>query len=423
MLTGLPNRNYAKQCLDKFFKLNTPFQAIIINLSEFRSINDIFGSDLGDACLSILVTRIKKLPGDAMRLTGGKFLWLPSQAQNEHSLVIVKSQLEAEVMIEGVLLQTRIAFGLLNCPDDAQNSETVFRRFTLLVEATREAYQDIAKFDEKIEATYLRRLDIITQLRLALASEQGQLSLVYQPKLSFRSHTTDKVEALLRWKHPRLGNVAPDEFIKIAEDAGLIHLVTRWVAEQAMKDAIWFTRSGFALEIAINVSANDLSNNNFFHHISSRLNFYDLNAKTLSFEITETAMLEDSVAIDNLRDFKEAGFNIAIDDFGTGYSSFSYLLSFPATSLKIDKRFVQTLSTSKENKLVCTRMIQIAQDLKLDVIAEGIEDNKSFGMLSDLGCNYGQGYFICRPKDKHSLLLWLGEQKTFSAHNSGQQNV
>jgi diguanylate cyclase (GGDEF)-like protein len=409
-VTLIHNRKFIKKSVEQKFELKESFEAIAVNLSDFRHINDVFGYELGDKCLLEIAKRITELAGVCARLTGGKFVWLPARPPSDIELKRLLEGLNQSIETDGVLIPVKVVIGQLKCPDEAENPETFFRRLAIVLEHSKQEDVSIARFSSEIEQSYLRRLSIIGNLRKALAFNQDELSLVYQPKLSLLSSPTKKFEALIRWNNPSLGAVPPDEFIQIAEDAGLINTLTFWVIDKAIQDILELKLTYNLVEIALNISIVDVLNPKLIPYLRNKMMDSGLENSNLTLELTESLFAkEPDKIIANLVDIKNAGFNIAIDDFGTGYSSLSYLSRFPADTLKLDKSFVMTLATSKTNQIMCKRILQLAKDFSLEVVAEGIEDQQALEHLKDYGCDWAQGYYICKPTDLNGIKAWLRE--------------
>ncbi len=411
-LTELFNRGYLKQVIDQHFTNKHEFQAIGVNINGFRSINDVFGYDTGDACLKLIAQRVKELGGVAARVTGGEIIWLPSQTQSKDDLRQLKSALEHNIEINGSTINLKIVMGILNIPQDASSAEDLYRRMNIVIDEAHSIQTFILYYDREQELRYLRRLSIASELKNTLDKNDGQLSLVYQPKKAMsasESHTTTPyLEALTRWNSPRLGQVAPDEFVSIAEQAGFVKSLSRWVVRSVVRDLLTFSQAGLTFNIAINISADDVLDSTLLTYIESLLSEAGFGNERILLELTERVIVKNpDTAIASLNAFKNAGFKIAIDDFGTGYSSLSYLTKLPIDILKIDRSFVCDLTRDASLQAICNTIINLASDLNMTVVAEGIEDQNSMEILRELGCQWGQGYFICKPLPINKLIVWM----------------
>jgi diguanylate cyclase (GGDEF)-like protein len=412
ILTSLYNRHHIKTMLSDIYLQNKPFLAVGINIFGFRGINDIFGYHNGDLCLQELAKRVDLLDGLAARLTGGELLWVPNYEVDIAQIEKIKETLEQPINTDGVVINLKVAIGLLNCPGDARDAEELFRRMNIVLDEAQITRQFILPYDAGLEERYLRRLSIITELKTTLNSQQNELNLFYQPKLSLVDQRTTSVEALIRWNSKKLGFVSPEDFIAIAEHAGFIETVTEWVIERAIQDAQRFEEVGMDISIAINLSARDVMSDTTLSLIKRKLLAYQVEPNKLSFEITEGDIVRDQEkAITQLEAFRDFGFKIAIDDFGTGYSSMAYLQKLPVNTIKIDKSFVLELDTQQGDQHIVKTVLELADRFNLTVVAEGIENVTALALLKEWGCDWAQGYYISKPIDSDSLIKWLHANK------------
>lgn len=413
-LTKLLNRGYLKRVIDQRLQSQDSFQAIGINIRGFRSINDVFGYEAGDACLTHIAERVKQFGGVAARVTGGEIIWLPGEQHDQASLLELQSRLEKDVVLKGIAIKLKIIIGVLHLPQDATGAEDLYRRMNIVIDEAHASKTFLLYYSEHQEQRYLRRLSIISELKETLDSDSGQLSLVYQPKIALGTQKHEcandlfHLEALARWEHPALGRVSPDEFVSVAEHAGFINLLTRWVIKTVIADLISFRESGIKVNMAINICADDVLDVSLLPYLQDSLAQAGLGSDSVLLELTERVILKNPKrSIERLLTIKEAGFKIAIDDFGTGYSSLSYLSKLPIDILKIDKSFVLNLAEHNELQAICKTILTLAQNLNMEVVAEGIEDQASMQILTDFGCKWGQGYHICKPLAKTDVITWI----------------
>lgn len=425
-LTNLLTRNHVGSLIDKRLassnNSHSQFIAFVINIVGFRDINDIFGYQYGDQCLIQLAYRIEKLGGVSARLAGGEFLWLPRNGANytsQHAKTEIKEFLQQPMNFEGVVVRFELAIGTIACPTHASSAEHLFRLSNIVIDEALLDTTGIVDYQDQFEQKYIRRVQIISRLKQALENNSDHLALHYQPKLHLESQTVRSAEALIRWSDPVLGFVPPDEFISIAEGAGLISELTNWVINRAILDACALRRKDVNLSIAVNLSAKDIANPELLEDIKKRLARASLPVSALSFEITESDLVEDAQkAREYLQAFKDSGYELAIDDFGTGYSSLAYLKTFPVNTLKIDKSFVLNLSESQDDRDIVETIVQLAQKFKLKTVAEGVEDRNSLAILHHLGCTWIQGYYICKPLPLVALYSWLSDKKSHKWTNT-----
>ncbi|MEC7633274.1 MAG: EAL domain-containing protein, partial [Pseudomonadota bacterium] len=247
-----------------------------------------------------------------------------------------------------------------------------------------------------------------TELKRALASQQNELSMVYQPKIDLQTMKVCSMEALIRWNNSVLGFVPPDEFITIAEQAGLIEQVTTWVMKQTISDLAYFRGMGYGFTVAMNLSTQDIQNKVLLGKLVSLLTQEGLSPEALELEITESDLVADaSLAIENLNELTARGFHFAIDDFGTGYSTLAYLKNLPVKTIKIDKSFILSLASDENDQQIVHTVLSLANVFNLKVVAEGVEDVASLEILKDWGCDIVQGYYISRPLSRSDLEDWL----------------
>ena len=407
LLTRVNNRYHIEKVIDDKLQLGHSFQAIGINIFDFRGINDIFGYHSGDICLKELAGRVSALGGLAARLTGGELLWIPDSAQSHEQLQQLKHALEQPVDAAGVVINMKIALGVIACPLNADTAQMLFKRMNIVLDEAQVTHKLLLSFDPAIEQRYLRRLAIIVELKKVLVGQQQELSLAYQPKLNIGANKIKSVEALIRWNSPTLGFVSPDDFIGIAEQAGFIDKVTDWVINRAISDGQLMLAAGVEVCIAVNLSANDVVNPDLLPRVIAQLEQRNLPRSLLSFEITESDVVKDpDKAILHLSAFKEYGFTLAIDDFGTGYSSMAYLKNLPVDTLKVDKSFILKLNTQVGDQNIVQTVLKLAKSFGMDVVAEGVENQQSLNMLQQWGCEYAQGYHICKPIAVDALIEW-----------------
>ncbi|MFA3791583.1 EAL domain-containing protein [Aliiglaciecola sp. SL4] len=412
LLTDLQNRYQIRDVITEKFASQQAFQIVGANILGFRGVNDIFGYQNGDNCLQAVASRIKQLGGQSARLNGGEFLWIPDTILSVEKLKQVQKEIEKPIMIGDVVMNIKLAVGVLSCPDDCEDTDSVFKRLNITLDEARTSSDLMISYQEDIEKRYTRRLAIISELKHALVSATSELKMVYQPKLDLKSGQVTHAEALIRWNSASLGFVPPDEFIGIAEHAGLIGQVTDFVIRTAIADAKKVLDSGLEICIAINLSAKDILNTSLLDTIEEHLKSYGVNASCLSFEITESDLVADPhKAVAELTRYRDMGFSLAIDDFGTGYSSLAYLKQLPVSELKIDKSFVLNLVDQSSDQQIVQTILELAHNFNLGVIAEGVENQQSLNLLKQWGCDWVQGYHVCRPIEVEDMLQWCLQNK------------
>jgi EAL domain-containing protein (putative c-di-GMP-specific phosphodiesterase class I) len=252
------------------------------------------------------------------------------------------------------------------------------------------------------------RLTLTAELRSAI--ERNELVLHYQPKINLRSGSCNRVEALVRWQHPVRGLIPPDQFIPLAEQTGLIKPLTNWVLGAAIRQCRAWRDSGLEIAVGVNLSMRNLHDPELVEHVVHVLNSYRVPASALKVEVTESALMTDPHrALDSLVRLRAIGVEVAIDDFGTGHASLSYLKQMPVEEIKLDRSFVRDMRTDKNDFTIVRSTIELAHDLGLRVIAEGVEDQATLDLLAELGCDLAQGYHMSRPLTEGDLRRWLAE--------------
>lgn len=419
MLTRLYNRTYMEELIQQRLDNGEAIQVIGININDFRTINDLYGYSNGDFCIVTIAERIKRWGGTAARLSGGELVWFANEPLSDEQLETFHTILEQPVATQRLVMPVKLVFTIVNCPQDATNAQDLFRRMNILLDEAEHNGHWLLSFTADVEQRYLRRLNIITELKEVLQSEQSELSMVYQPKVDLKSGQVSGLEALIRWNSQRLGFVPPDEFIEIAEQAGFIEQVTDWVLNQVVLDILALRAQQIYLKPAVNLSTQDIQNRALLERLIQLLDSNGLSARDITLEITESDLVADAkVAIDNLQYLQDKGFGIAIDDFGTGYSSLAYLKHLPVSAIKIDKTFVLNLSTDTDDQQIVHTVLSLSNVFNLEVVAEGVEDAEAMAILADWGCDTAQGYFISRPLPLTGLIDWLSTTDYYSTKES-----
>lgn len=408
VLTGLFNRNYVENYFESEINKERALQVVAITVIGFRTINDLYGYSNGDNTLKALAQRLQRWPGISARLAGGEVLYISHESLNDEQLETLKHILEQPVESNLIAIPLKVAMAVLECPQDAFTSEELFRKMNIVTDEAIHSDKWCVRYRAELEDKYNRRLSITTELKRALASQQNELSMVYQPKIDLVTMKVCSMEALIRWNSSVLGFVPPDEFITIAEQAGLIEQVTSWVMKQTISDLAYFRERGYDFTVAMNLSTQDIQNKVLLSNLVSLLNEKGLSPDALELEITESDLVADaSLAIENLNELTARGFHFAIDDFGTGYSSLAYLKNLPVKTIKIDKSFILSLASDENDQQIVHTVLSLAAVFNLKVVAEGVEDLASLNILKDWGCDVAQGYYISRPLKLADLEEWL----------------
>jgi diguanylate cyclase (GGDEF)-like protein len=417
-LTGLPNRTLYSDRLDLALKyasrMKTRLAVLLMDLDHFKYVNDTLGHPIGDLLLREVAARLQRVvdrPTDTVaRLGGDEFaILLQGDGVDEARQVageIVRA-LEKQMTLEGHLVDVRASVGIAAYPEHGSVAATLLRHADIAMYEAKRTNLQIAVWDDSYDRHSSERLSLMTDLRKAV--DENELALVYQPKVALRAGTEHSVEALVRWQHPERGLVSPIEFIPFAEQTGYIRAITRWVLARAIAQCAAWRGSGVAINVAVNLSARDLIDEELPEHFASLLDRHDCAAPWITLEITESAIFDDpGRATENLRRLHELGCRLSVDDYGTGYSSLAYLRRLPLDELKIDKTFVTGMTRDAGDTVIVRSTIELAHNMGLKVVAEGVEHETTLDQLRALGCDAAQGFFIARPMAANEIAAWLG---------------
>lgn len=405
-LTGMANRYSFMRDIEKSLQINKqPMALYLIDLDRFKHINDSLGHLVGDKLLISVAKRIEKNLGEGeklYRLGGDEFVVLKKDATLEtaHSLA---EQLVSAFSKEFWIAKNRViltpSIGISLFPSQADNGDDLLKYADVaMYHAKEKGKNNFVFYDVMLMESMVRKLRLETEMQLAI--ERNEFYLVYQPKVNLKTNRVTGVEVLIRWEHPELGFISPEEFIPIAEETGMIVEIGAWVLENACLQMQEWVEKGFDLSnISINVSGIQLRHQNFIQVIEHALALSGLSPEYLELEITETIMQNKEVTTSFLEQLKNMGVKSSIDDFGTGYSSLQALHHLPIDVLKIDRSFVMGLTEFEMSPMVKT-MIELGLNLGLEIVAEGIETEYQLMYLQKHGCHYGQGYFLSKPLKK-----------------------
>jgi diguanylate cyclase (GGDEF)-like protein/PAS domain S-box-containing protein len=411
-LTGLPNRlllrDRLKQALRSARRQQTPFALLLLDLDRFKDVNDALGHQAGDALLRLMGRRLAGAMRDMdtlARLGGDEFaILLPGT--DEAGAVSVSARLlqmlEEPFELNGSTLDVGGSLGVTVYPQHGDDAEVLLQRADVAMYIAKRAGGGYAVYEPKHDHYTPERLAFHTELRYGI--ERGELVLHYQPKFACHDGQLVGVEALVRWTHPRRGLVMPDEFIPLAEQTGLITALSRWVLEAVVRQCRLWQDAGRHIPIAVNLSMRDLHDVHIPETIENLLTCWGVAPHLLRVEITESSLMADPErALATVARLSAMGVRIAIDDFGTGYSSLAYLKKLPVDELKIDRSFVSDMRGDASDRAIVRSTIDLAHNLGLRVVAEGVEDAETWQLLSELGCDEAQGYHLGRPSPADQL--------------------
>jgi len=388
-------------------------------------VNDSFGQWVGDQCLRMISERLLHIAHDfqlTARLVGDEFLLvLPAPEHCDITPDQVQQMLKAPYAVQDLDVTLDFVLGVALWPADADGAADLIQKASIALDMARRSQLAVAYYERKVEEMHRQRLTLLADLKQALAADDGQLRMYYQPKVCARTLKANRFEALIRWIHPEQGFIPPDKFIPLAEQAGLINNLTDWIVEAVIKQISLWQQQSFQAQVAVNLSAQDLSRANLLDHINRLLQLYGVTPDAVSFEITESEVMRDAdKAIALLNTFRTQGFKLAIDDFGTGYSSLSQLKNMPVTELKIDRSFVMQLDKMEDDQIIVRSTIDLAHSFDLEIVAEGIENADALSLLQQWGVDWVQGYHFSRPLPAADVLPWVQSfsQQVRQAHSS-----
>ena len=414
-LTGLPNRARARDHLEQALAAPRPdgeaCAVLMLDLDRFKEINDTLGHGFGDQVLQEVGKRLRLAvrPDDLVaRLGGDEFMVIMREVEREHAprrARALLSQLREPLDLPSTRINLDCSIGLVLSPDHGDDAQTLLRRADIALYDAKQARSGVAIYQPGRDEVHLRQLALMGDLRQSVA--RGELSLKFQPKVDLASRQVNHVEALLRWRHPTLGAVPPDEFIPLAERSGFVHELTRFVLEEALRQNAAWRAEGLDLGVAINLSAMDLMDADlpdFIHDCQRR---HKVPPAKIILEVTEGALMRDvDYAVRMLHRLRAGGIRLSIDDFGTGYSSLAQLKRMPVDELKIDKSFVMQMTEGSDDAVIVRSTIELGHNMGLSVIAEGVESDSSLALLKQYRCDMVQGYLFSPPLAGAELYDW-----------------
>jgi len=416
-LTELPNRNILIRALNELINDKTSFHLFHLNLSRLKDVNETLGHDVGDWLIQRTADRLARLSQFTLlaHLGGDEFILL-FKKQEQYAIVelveTINTCLESHCDYGGINLQLQVRIGISSFPEHSNVDKTLLQMADTALQNARKTNANYQGYDKSFDVNSVERLNLINDLKNAISD--NQLELHYQPKLDLKTDIVTHAEALVRWHHPTLGMIPPDNFIHIAEQTGQINKLTRWVVTTALKQSALWRTDGIDINVAINISAEDLKDPDFYDFICNTIKENKVPENKVTLEVTESAVVEDTKsAIRLLQRFKDSGIKISIDDYGTGYSSLAQLKQLPVHELKIDRSFVQHLHEDEDDRIIVRSTIELAHNMGLSIVAEGIEDDFALRWLAKHGCELGQGYFISRPKPTNDFTSWMKRQEVY----------
>ena len=431
-LTDLPNRTLLMDRLTLALQLakreDKPFAILLLDLEKFKDINDAFGHHIGDMVLRAVAQRLVlplRKTDTIARLGGDEFaVVLPAVSGLERAQDVAQrilNGLEAPFEIGELSLNVGITIGIALYPEHAETESKLLECADVAMFAAKPGDVAVMVYDKKHDEGSVRRLTLSGELRRAI--EGDELELHYQPKIDMTTGRVCGAEALARWFHATQGFIPPDQFISHAERIDLIGSLTYWAFDKALGQLSLWLCQGYDVGIAVNISAIDLQGHKLPDQVKCVLRKWKIEPQRLTLEITESTIMRDPMhALKIATELHDIGVRLSIDDFGTGYSSLAYLKRLPVDELKIDRSFVMHMGSSENDAVIVRSVVDLAHNLGLKVVAEGIENEHDLDLLRELGCDVGQGFSIGHPMTIEDWNTWEKEspfgRNAFPAHQS-----
>ncbi|MDH5231093.1 MAG: EAL domain-containing protein [Gammaproteobacteria bacterium] len=421
-LTDLPNRTLFKRRLNRALtradRNNSIIGLLFLDLDHFKDINDTLGHDAGDELLIIAGARIQTCvrKGDTIaRLGGDEFTVILENVGNKKKAAKVAQKiidcLSEPLEVAGQEVYITTSIGIACYPDNCDNAEDLIKHADMALYAAKaKGRSGYEYYRKKMKIAVSQRMNMVNRLRKAIESDE--LELYYQPQFNIANGSLIGTEALLRWHHPRMGLLAPDQFIHLLEETGLIIPVGEWVLNKAcLQNQAWMDSGYGQLRVSVNLSTRQFKQNELVNTISRVLEASHMDPTCLHLEVTESLLMENiDCATKIIQKLAETGVNLSLDDFGTGYSSLSYLKTIPVTALKVDRSFIQDVCNDSDGAAMVAAIIRLAHSLRLKVVAEGVEEKNQLVFLAAQGCDEAQGFLFNTPMSATDMTQWLHQQ-------------
>jgi diguanylate cyclase (GGDEF)-like protein len=414
-LTGLPNRAQFRDAVNQAVSQaaqGKTFAIVMLDLNRFKHVNDVLGYRIGDLLLVKVAERLTwglVRDGDLVaRLSGDEFGILLRDGDTRLALSVaqrIEHAFDVPLVLEEHQVDMAAGIGIACWPQHAEDGDTLLNRAEVAMYSAKRRGNGPLMYEPSIDVASAQTLTLMTELRQAV--DHGELRLYLQPKLALESRQVLGAEALVRWQHPRRGLVPPMQFIPFAEQTGFIRVLTMWVFEEAARHWQTLNDEGLELVLSVNLSTRDLLDQDLPQKFEALLAKHGVLAKAFCLEITESAIMDDPQrALVTLDRLSAMGFKLSIDDFGTGYSSLAYLKRLPVDELKIDQSFVRNMQADADDAMIVRSTIDLAHNLGITVVAEGVESALVWNMLRELNCDQAQGYHMGRPMPVTDFSSW-----------------
>ena len=425
-LTGLPNRSLVVDRLQQAIltarRDQKPMALLMLDLDHFKEVNDTLGHLVGDQLLVRVGERFQSAlrePDTLGRLGGDEFAVVLPRANREDAVVVaekLQAALRRPVDIDQNSFSIAASIGISIFPEHGPDPSNLLRSADIAMYVAKRARNEYAVYDAKLDTYNPDHLALLRDLRVAI--QQDNISAAFQPKIDLRSGVIVGVEALARWRHPEKGDIPPYEFIPVLEQTGLIKPFTLQILEKSIAYCSQCRQHGMEFSVAINLSMHNLRDDNLPEQIGEIIERYDFDHRQLVLEITESAIMHDPEhSLEILNRLDAMGIKLSVDDFGTGYSSLSYLKRLPVRQLKIDRSFVKEMINDEDDAMIVRSTIDLAHNLGLSTVAEGVEDDETLEQLRKLNCDMAQGYLISRPLSPEDFLRFM-LSSAWAAHST-----
>jgi diguanylate cyclase (GGDEF)-like protein len=418
-LTTLPNRYYLKEYFGRWQRRHGHDYALLyLDLDNFKVINDHYGHSIGDSVLVELAKRLKECCKEETMLIrhgGDEFIMLlpyTDRQDLQHFIDHIIYRINERIRVEGLEFTISGSIGIATARNGATSLDELLRRADLAMYEAKKERNSFALFNEAMHQLSARRSEIEEALHTAL--ERQEFYMVYQPQIHAENGYIAGVEALIRWEHPTLGFIPPDQFIPVAESSGQINAIGNFVIDTAFKKITAVQAIGQSIRLSVNVSVRQLLNQHFRSYLNERSAHYSLSPSNIVIEITESLFIEDFEQIRNLLVLlRDDGYRISLDDFGTGYSSLSVLSKLPINEVKVDKSFVRDILVDNHDRALIQSIIGIGHSLDIPTLAEGVEELEQALALKSYGCDLFQGYYFAKPMKQKELSAYLNSFKPY----------
>lgn len=420
-LTRLPNRalfiDRLQQTIISTDRHSIDISLLLIDLNKFHEVNDSLGHHTGDILLQQVANRLRdsvRRSDTVARMDGIEFAVMFTGVDHSKALFSARKimeNLEKPYLLNVTQCQITASMGVAFFPEHGHTVDLLLNHADIALQAAKKNEGGFTVYrTNQSGQTAMTHMALSSELQMAI--EYNHLTLHYQPKVDMKTAMVTGVEALVRWEHPKHGFVSPEEFIPLAEQTEIIQELTLWVLNKALTQYKKWADTGITLKIAVNLSMMNLVDPKCHEGINKLLDAHNVPPHTLELELTETTMMSDpAMAMRKMEQLTQRGIDFAVDDFGTGYSSLSYLKRLPVKVLKIDKSFVQDISKDDHDAVIVRATIDLAHNLGLKVVAEGIEDRETWEILHMLRCDMAQGYYISRPIFEKNVQAWMQSYK------------